>query len=271
MLCLTAFLLVSCEGDKVVFDSKNGTSVASLRTSAADLPVSDQGDSFATILVDVTTVSDVDRAIVLSIDETSTADENQYIIDQSSLIIPAGSYNATVKINGNFDNLPLGQTSKLDLTLASVDGAVISEGKSSISVSLYRTCDVASTFLTGNYLLEEITPLVDGPTLESGSVRTISVDPADPSKRVFTTYTFPDYCTTNRVTFKFSLLCGEIVIPTGNVSNCTCTADPFLFGPPTTNGTYDSSDDSVVYLSFTNDVTGNCSPASQTTYKLTKQ
>ena len=265
--------LSGCEEDVVVWDSVNGGSISAFRTNIVDLPVSDVGASFVDVTVDVTTVSDVDRAIALNVEATSTATASQYSIDQATLIVPAGSYNGLIKINaGAFEAIPEGQTVKVVLTLTSVSESTVVATKSKVTVNIFRGCALTPGFLVGDYLLEEITPLVDGPTLESGTVRTISADPNNKFNRTFTTYTFPNYCASSRVTFKFSLICGEVVIPAGNTGNCVCTSGaPYVFGSPITKGTYDPTDDSVVYLTFANDVTGNCGPVVETTYKLTKQ
>jgi hypothetical protein len=273
LILLFVTTLSSCDEDVVIWDNVNGASITSLRSSALELPVSDVGESFVDVIVDVTTVSDVDRAIAINVEANTTATSAMYSIDQATLVVPAGSYNGVVRVNaGAFTAIPEGQTVKLFLTLTSVSGAELVVAKSKVTVNIYRGCALDAGFLVGDYLLEEITPLVDGPTLESGAIRTISIDPANKFNRRFTTYTFPNYCASNRVTFTFSLICNSVIIPAGNVGNCVCTQGaPYVFGAPVTNGSYDSTDDSVVFVTFANDVTGNCGPVVQTTYKLTKQ
>ncbi|MDP2161004.1 MAG: hypothetical protein Q8K02_11015 [Flavobacterium sp.] len=115
-------------------------------TTESDLSVSNTGVSEVEIEIGVTTRTNADRTIGFSIDPSSTATPNQYTIDASSLVIPAGQYTTKVKVTGNFDNLEQGVTSTLILNL-DVDGDVM-PGKGVHTVSIYRFC---LSDLAGNY------------------------------------------------------------------------------------------------------------------------
>lgn len=266
--------LTSCDEDKVIFDSQNGPSLAGLSVTSLDLPVSAVGVSFATVVVDVSTVSNVDRAIVFSVDESSTAEANQYSIDPSSLIIPAGSYNGLVKIIGDFDNVPE-SGSVLNLTLVSVDGAVVASGDSQIKISIARSCPVAATFAVGSYVVTQLTPGLPAAGeaaafLEGGTVQ-VSVG-ANEFQRKFTAKAYPSAGLGNPATpFVFQLTCGSVNVSGSYATGIGCEAgNPIVFTAGTVASTYNTEDDSVIEITFTEDTNASCDPSQQTTIKLTK-
>lgn len=151
LFCFSALLLGSCEEDRVIFDSKNGESIAAYRTAALSLPVTEEGVSTLEVIVDVTTVSNVDRAIDITIDPTTTALPNEYTLDQATLIVPAGQYNGLIKITGHFDELPPLTVRKLVLNLDGVDGATLVEGATVATINLSQSCPIVKEDLLGTY------------------------------------------------------------------------------------------------------------------------
>lgn len=130
-------------------------------------------------------------------------------------------------------------------------------------------CPVPETFMVGNYLIEEITPYVDGPTFDDGSIVEVAVGEFS-TERVFFTSNYPDYCTTPN-DFRYTLVCGNILVPLQE-SNCACGDGSDYFGPPLGDtATYDLADDSVFFLTFGNDLQSDCVAPEDTTYKFTKQ
>lgn len=129
-------------------------------------------------------------------------------------------------------------------------------------------CPVEETSFVGEYLIEEITPYVDGPTFDDGSVVTVEVGDFS-TERVFFTANYPDYCSTPNA-FRFALVCGTVEVPFQN-SNCVCNSGADFFGPAEVPSTYDFTDDSVFLLTFSNDTQTDCGPPVDTTYRFTKQ
>lgn len=130
-------------------------------------------------------------------------------------------------------------------------------------------CPVEETYMVGEYLIEEITPYVDGPTFDDGSIVTVSVGDFS-TERFFLTSNYPDYCTTPN-DFRYTLVCGNIIVPLQE-SNCACGSGADYFGPPLGDAsTYDLSDDTVFFLTFGNDLQSDCVAPEDTTYKFTKQ
>ncbi len=129
-------------------------------------------------------------------------------------------------------------------------------------------CNLDTNSFVGDYLIEEITPYVDGPTFADGSVVEVTVGNTD-TERVFFTPNYPDYCATLN-DFVLLFVCGEIIIPTQE-SVCACSSGAGFFGPSDSPANYDANDDSVFLMSFLNDVESDCAPPEVTTYRFTKQ
>lgn len=129
-------------------------------------------------------------------------------------------------------------------------------------------CNLDTNSFVGDYLIEEITPYVDGPTFADGSVVEVLVGDTD-TERVFFTPNYPDYCSTPN-DFKLLFVCGEIIIPIQE-SNCACNTGADFFGPTDAPANYDANDDTEFFVTFLNDVQSDCAPPEITTYKFTKQ
>jgi hypothetical protein len=101
-------LLVSCSGGDENYKSFSGPQEALLfNSSTSILEVSATAPSFVEVLVSSTTVSNVDRTIDIEVSSFSTATANQFSVDLSTAVIPAGSTTARVRINsGDFASLP---------------------------------------------------------------------------------------------------------------------------------------------------------------------
>lgn len=262
-------LFVSCgETEDKIWDPNSGQTLAYFATTSAVLGVPLNDVTTQTLKVNVNTLSSVDRTVTVEVDEASTADAANYSFNPT-VTIPANTYIGELVINGTDTEELTTAPETLILKLGSVsDGGVVSSAK--LTISVQQICPLPEGFFTGNYLFVETTPFVDGPTLEHNSVLAIVADNADNVlERSFMSYNYPTYCQTKRK-FRFQLVCGEVVIPSGNDSNCTC-GTPLLFTAPTVNGTFDPTNDSSATLNFTNDTNSSCSPPVQTSYTLTKQ
>lgn len=150
-------------------------------------------------------------------------------------------------------------------------GGIITAGffNSPFRYSTIVVCEVPEELFVGNYLIEELTPFVDGPTLADGTVVEVVAGENDNTIRQFATTNYPDFCTSlNNFTLQF--VCGEIIVPTQN-NICACSSGTGFFGPADTVENYDVTDDTVFLVSFLNDVENDCGPSAVTTYRFTKQ
>ena len=147
-LCLFVGVLSSCEQEKIIYDVNNGQSFVGFNIVSASLPTysADSGTDFTLeVEVGATTKANHDRTIAIAInDKFTTALPTEYTIDQASLVIPANKFVGTIKITGNYANLPASGQKLITLDLVSVqDADVINPDKKSFTVYLYRACPVS--------------------------------------------------------------------------------------------------------------------------------
>lgn len=269
-LLLAFITVISCGDveDKIYSGSLEEKTFLSTSQSAYSLPVAIDATGEIAIKLNSSTISSSDRVYTLSIvtDET-TANPLTYNLP-SSVTIPANSYSGTILVEG-MDNGLVDNNIKSLVFLINPNSADESLDNSKITISLFEFCPIPEGSFVGNYLIEELTPFVDGPTLDHGQVVELTATSA--TGRTFLTRNYPTYCTTTLRAFNFSLVCNQVVVDADQRSTCGCSADGLFFGPATTPSTYDANDDSMFELTFTNDVTSDCGTTVQTTYRFTKQ
>jgi uncharacterized protein (TIGR02145 family) len=130
-------------------------------------------------------------------------------------------------------------------------------------------CPIEADF-TGDYLIEEITPFVDGPTLNDGAIVTVTTVAGNATQRTFDTPNYINYCSTPNA-FTFELNCGQILMAgEGTQCNCSCNGN-LWFTNADAPTSYDPEDDSMFEVSFTNDAYSDCNAPQTTTYRFTKQ
>ena len=143
-------LFTSCEeNENPIFDNVNGQTMSQFVGSSNTLGVNADGSSFAEVTVLVTTVSTSDRTIDVVAGAGSTAAANQYSI--SNLVIPAGSYEGTLRIEGDYTNLPSDNSAvSLEMNLTGINGGGAVEN-GTYTLSLFRFCPVVLADLVGTW------------------------------------------------------------------------------------------------------------------------
>ncbi len=257
--------LSSCDkgGDPVNFDGQNGQTLVSFESSNADLAILVDGEGTLELPINITTKSSSERTFTVQVNEESTtADPNSYSF--GNITIPANEYNGTLTINGTDVNV---ETSAERLTLDIVDtNDIVTTSNSSININVFQICPVSDTSFVGNYLIEQTTPFVDGPTLSDGSIVELT---GSGTSRTFMTANYPSFCGTLRP-FNINLVCNEIIVPIQN-SGCSCNDGTGWFTAATTPGTFDANDDTTFTVTFTDDTNSDCGAPVQTSYRFTKQ
>lgn len=172
---MVAVLLVTSSCDKkdelIVFDNINGQTMIQLTSTSLTLATPAKGYS-AEVNVLATTVSDVDREVTFEVVPQTDPDKvpatpDQYTI--SNLVIPAGSYSASVTITSNYDNLPEDGSSFLTLKLTGLSKGSATVDTGILNVELYRKCPIKA----GDYKFRLIDVYGDG---WQGSHLTITID-----------------------------------------------------------------------------------------------
>lgn len=263
--------MTSCEEDLVIYDTENGQTTAQITNGAEQtLPVPDTGDA-AIIEVGVSTVSDTDRTISISIDqEQTTAQPSEYDIDQATLVIPAGSFVGQIVVNANFEAIPETGITSLVVNLDDVQGADLLENTLTHKINFFRFCpfDEGVNFI-GQYQLEtQVLGIFGTPTLTDGVVNVSQG--ATVADRQFSVAAYPAFGAFTPFVFRFSLICDEIVVaPVGSI-NVGCGGANAI-GPSSVNpSSYSASDDSELVINFVDDTRGQCQAPVEVQIKLTK-
>ncbi len=129
-------------------------------------------------------------------------------------------------------------------------------------------CPVESDFLVGDYTLETIGSGIFGTTVFAQGTTTIGVGGAE-DERTFTTAIYPDLGSFGDMTFNFSLICGSVIVPTGQVTGVGCGVSTTL--GPSIGGTYDIADDGTITINITDDEGGaGCGGEATVSLVLTK-
>lgn len=272
-LAALGLLMGSCGDEEVViFDVDNGQTLGAVTNGAEQtLPVPDTGDT-AIIRVGVTTVSNTDRAVSISVNqELTTAAPAEYTIDPASLVIPAGEYEAEIRIDANFDAIPETGVTSLVVNIDDIQGADILEGQLTHQVNFFRFCPFqnGATF-TGDYQLEMLaTGIFDSETLANGVV-SVSQG-ATVADRSFSVVPYPGLGTFDPFTFSFSLICGEVVVVPVESIGVGCGGGNAVGPSATVVSTYDETDDSEFIINFVDDVRAQCQGVSyEVSFRLTK-
>ena len=269
-LLSSILLLSSCsETEPVIYDPNSSQGLLYFSRTSAQLAIEIDATGSLVVPINVSNLSDVDRVVTIEIDEDqSTADPQNYTLQSTSITIPAGEYAANVVLDG-VDVTAETDPELLVLRIVNFSDESAAINASPLVISVVQVCPIPEGTFVGNYLIEEITPLVDGPTLDDASV--VEVVRVSNTRRRFATRNYPNYCSPT-MNFNFELVCGDIIVAQDQRSTCACSADGLFFGPAITPSTYDVADDTTFDVTFTNDVTSDC-PAgtAQTTYRFTKQ
>jgi len=149
-------LLVSCgDESKDILNVDSNKALVSFVEVEYNLPAFEDPTSEYTLEVEVGVTNRVnyDRAITLNInDELTTATPDQYTIDQSSLIIPAGQFVSKIKIKANYNAIDPGVNETLVFDIVSVqDQTSVDPLASRTTVNLFQACPIVRDEFIGTY------------------------------------------------------------------------------------------------------------------------
>lgn len=123
-----------------------------------------------TVEVGVTVPSSADRTIAISVDASSTAKENQYTIDNTTLYIPANKYVGYIKIKlAAFDSYSQTVPAVLVLNLNDVSGAVVADFDDKYTLNLFQFTPFVRDDMLGTYSVVEYETGEDGIEKRVGS------------------------------------------------------------------------------------------------------
>ena len=149
-LFTTVLLFINCsEQENKTYDSVNGQTLLNFKGTSAVIPVDVSAVSSITLTVEVSSVSNTDRKLSISIDNSSTASADQYVL--SDVIVPAGQYIGTGTVTGVYAKLPALGAVKLVLKLTGIENSEAKVDINTYTVSMERFCDLDLSSFLGTY------------------------------------------------------------------------------------------------------------------------
>lgn len=252
-LVLLLTITVSCnrdQGDTDYLDNRDRLVTFSAGTSGILLVEEDAANTYDIVVG----ASDIGEAIsyTIEIDPSSTAVEGVDFDIVSSTEILNQYIVGPFTIQANFENAAIeGKTVVFNLT--DVSNGVIGT-QNQFTLTLIKLCPIEAEF-TGTYSLSTTgLGIFDTPTFTDGLV-TLEIGDTD-TERVFSVAPYPAFGVFAPIDFRFSLICNNVVVPSGQVTGVGCGGATTYLGPVDTVGTYDPSDDSVFNIIFADDEDG---------------
>ena len=266
----------SCDRDQGEYPYLDGrANILSFSGSTGTLLVENGGANLFSVAVGATQVVQ-SGTFGVTIDPSSTAVlGNDYFItngtdDGSGMLIfdfTAGNLIQGIDLFADFSSSsPDGKTVVMNLVSLDNNFEVSSSG-SQFTLTLLQYCPLEADF-TGDYTLATTATGIFGSTVFVNGTVTIS-EGATPTDRTFSSPTYPEFGAFPSMDFNFSLLCGNVQVPTGQATGVGCGSSTTL-GPAANVGSYDPSDDSSFTIIITDDEGGSCGSPFEAAFLLTK-
>jgi hypothetical protein len=230
-----------------------------------------------------TTIASVEVTKVLNIadfdDDPETSDAVKsspvtYTVTGDSFSQTLAELFADVPVNGNVlteDDLDPGDswsfTYLLNVTGASpTSSSVLNTPRTS---QMIFSCPLSADF-TGEYKIVDITGSSAGGGATLFGEGPIELEEVSTFVRSFEATYLPSFGIGNQAqTFQFRLECQRVLFADNQNSGLQCVSG-ISFGSANVPSSFDPADDSVLEITLTEDVTGDCGPPAQTTIRLEK-
>jgi hypothetical protein len=268
-LALTLTIITSCERDQGDYPYLDRDITIGFRGANGSLLVENGASNVVSATIGASTLVSSDATFSVSVDDSSTAvlgvDYN-FVAGQDGTLA-SGNLLSNIDIVADFENSTEdGKTVVLNLT-SNDPSLMVTEAFSQYTITLIKFCPINADF-TGSYTLSTTaTGIFDSAVFLNGAV-TIEMG-TEPTDRVISVAPYPEFGAFAPIDFAFSLVCGNVVVPTGLVTGVGCGGSTTI-GPAATNGTYDSNDDSSFTIVITDDEGGNCGSPYEAAFVLTK-
>nr|WP_321231827.1 DUF1735 domain-containing protein [uncultured Psychroserpens sp.] len=271
ILSLLVVAFFGCDQDDNInetFNSVSGQSLVAFAGPSSNLAVVIDGTGTVDVEIQVSTVSDSDRTVTVAVDEESTAAAENYTLVSNMVTIPAGSYSGMLTINGVDNSVePQAETIILNITDTTASNPSITSN-SQHTVNIFQICPVPETYLVGEYLLTDN----GNGNFGTDVPVTITVDPDEPTNRLFTAEFLPGTGVAQDVGAVLTLGCNFYSLGTIDI-NVTCTqVTSYIIGSAgASNSMYDLADDTVHTVNYLEDLEADCGPTIVQNFTLTKQ
>jgi len=245
-------ICVSCDRDTGETDYLNNrTNTLFFAKTSGTILVEDGAENIYEIVVGATANTIENLPYTITVDDASTAVENvDFTILNSSTVVNKNNIVSTIRIQADFENASV-DGKKLILNLTSTDANV--SAKNSFSLELIKLCPIDAPFVGEYQLTTTVLGIFDTPTFTDGIV-TIEVGDT-PTDRVFNVTPYPAFGAFPEISFTFSLICNNVVVPGFQFTGVGCGSSTSL-GPVVERGTYNPADDSQFNIKFADDEGG---------------
>ncbi|OIQ21563.1 MAG: hypothetical protein BM549_08965 [Lacinutrix sp. MedPE-SW] len=193
-------------------------------------------------------------------------------------------YSRTTTIDLELMNMEEGRdfVTSFDITLTAVSGQNVSLGLDETSVLVHRVTipcsnpeSIPATYFVGDYAISDVAATI-GPgngteNFAAGTV-TLSVDPTDPNKRVFTASVLPAFnAQPEIVVIEFSTDNTAKLDGFVDPGLACSAAGPYIFTASTgTNNPWDICNDQTITIQYTEDPNASCGGPFASSFSLTK-
>ena len=268
-LSLVAIIATSCDRDTGDYPYLDIDIIVGFSGASGSLLVEDGASNIVSATVGASTLVSSYATFSVTVDDSSTAvlGVDYTFADGQDGTLVSGNITSTIDIVADFENsTEEGKTVVLNLS-SNDPSLVVSEAFSQYTITLIKYCPINADF-TGSYTLSTTaTGIFDSSVFLNGTV-TIEMG-ADPTDRVMTVSPYPEFGAFTPIDFAFSLVCGNVIVPTGLVTGVGCGGTTTI-GPAATNWIYDSNDDSSFTIVISDDEANNCGPTYEAAFVLNK-
>lgn len=268
-LSLVAIIATSCDRDTGDYPYLDRDIIVGFSGASGSLLVEDGASNIVSATVGASTLVSSDATFSVTVDNSSTAvlGVDYTFADGQDVTLVSGNITSTIDIVADFENsTEEGKTVVLNLS-SNDPSLVVSEAFSQYTITLIKYCPINADF-TGSYTLSTTATGIFGSAVFLNGTVTIEMG-ADPTDRVMTVSPYPEFGAFTPIDFAFSLVCGNVIVPTGQVTGVGCGGTTTI-GPADTNGIYDSNDDSSFTIVISDDEANNCGPTYEAAFLLNK-
>ncbi|OYQ38249.1 hypothetical protein CHU92_05935 [Flavobacterium cyanobacteriorum] len=268
-------MFTACDDvDGVIYNSNAGSNPTFLAFSSNvyTLPIERNSTGSVTVTLNSSTVSNVDRTYSIEVipgTGLDAANPATYNVTASSITIPAGSYQGTLLITGQDNNLVDATEKTFSIRFLTANGE--SADTDIAQIRLFEVCALLDTF-TGTYQTQQLTANLAsalGPTF--GNDTFVVQQGSNAFERFFEAEMYPAFGGLPVRTINMSFTCDGVFLSQSVNTGIGCSGNIIQLTRPTAGGPYTTSDDTVFELRYTENSTSSCGIAPrQTRVRFTK-
>jgi hypothetical protein len=151
ILFLFSAVLVSCEPEYPMYDNVGGQALVKFEASTVDLPIPRTGTETISIPISVSTISNTDRTVTVSlVPEETTLDAANFSFT-GVVTIPANSYTGMLEVTGKNANLVIGEVETITFKIDGLSAGDFSASDATVTVRGFLSCAYDPTEFVGTY------------------------------------------------------------------------------------------------------------------------